>query len=145
MNPTGDYELSNPQRRIWLTEVLHNHKDMANIGYLIELKDKYDLDRLAQAIKYTVKANHSLRLRFKHSEKDKSELLQYLPEYEEVHVEIIKVGSEEELTERIEKIHRERFDIYGNYLCSFAVFSPLPMVPSCSPRWMRCRHRPRAC
>lgn len=123
MEPTEYYELSNPQRRIWLTEVLHNHKDMANIGYLIELKGNYDLDKLARAIKYVVKANHSLRLRFKHSEKDKSELLQYLPEYEEVHVEIIEVESEEALTEKIEKIHRERFDIYGNYLCSFAVFS----------------------
>lgn len=123
MDPTEYYELSNPQRRIWLTEVLHNHKDMANIGYLIELKGNYDLDKLAKAIKYVVKANHSLRLRFKHSEKDKSELLQYMPEYEEVHVEMINVESEEALVERIEKIHRERFDIYDNYLCSFAVFS----------------------
>lgn len=123
MNPTEYYELSNPQRRIWLTEVLHNHKDMANIGYLIELKGHYDLDKLAQAIKYVVKANHSLQLRFKHSEKDKSELLQYLPVYKEIDVEKIETSTEEELFKRIERIHRERFDVMGDYLCSFAVFS----------------------
>ena len=114
MHRTDFYELSNPQRRIWLTEVLHNHKDMANIGYLIELKGHYNLDRLMQAIKLVVKANLSLRLRFKHSEKDKSELLQYLPEYKEVDVEKIEASTEEELFKRIEKMVHFLWDGAGD-------------------------------
>ncbi|MCP5108426.1 MAG: AMP-binding protein, partial [bacterium] len=123
IKPIKYYELSNPQNRIWLTELLHNQKDMANIGYLIELKGEYNLEHLAQAIKYVVKANDSLQLRFKYANDEKNDLLQYLPEYEEVGVEIIEAESEDELFQRIEEIHRERFDITGKYLCSFAVFS----------------------
>jgi amino acid adenylation domain-containing protein/non-ribosomal peptide synthase protein (TIGR01720 family) len=124
MNPIEYYELSNPQRRIWLTEELHGNKDMANIGYLIELKGKYDPDRLAQAIKYVVKANDSLQLRFKYPADDKKrEPIQYIPDYEEIEVEIIEAADEEELFKKIEKIHRERFDLTDKNHCSFAVFS----------------------
>ncbi len=123
MNPIKYFELSNPQKRIWLTEVLHNHLDMSNIGYLIELKGKYNLDQLAKAIKYVVKVNTALQLRFKDSDAVKGDLLQYFPDYEEVKVEIIEAANEDELFKKIERIHRERFDVYGNYLCSFAVFS----------------------
>ncbi|HLP44431.1 MAG TPA: condensation domain-containing protein, partial [Candidatus Kapabacteria bacterium] len=124
MNPIKYFELSNPQKRIWFTEVLHNHLDMSNIGYLIELKGKYNLAQLAQAIKYAVKVNSALQLRFKDSDEVKGDLVQYLPEYEEVKVEIIEAANDDELFKRIEEIHRERFDVYrSNYLCSFAVFS----------------------
>ena len=75
---------------------------MSNIGYLIELKGEYDLKQLAQAIKYVVKANDSLQLRFKPSDPDKSEPVQYIPGYEDVEVEIIEAASEEELFKKIE-------------------------------------------
>jgi amino acid adenylation domain-containing protein/non-ribosomal peptide synthase protein (TIGR01720 family) len=117
------YELTNPQKRIWFTEVLHNHVEMSNIGYLIQFKGEYDLNLLAQAIKYVVKANDSLLLRFKFTGADKGEPVQYIPEYEEIPVEIIEAESEEELYKKIEKIHRERFDITAKFHCSFVVFS----------------------
>ncbi len=117
------YELTNPQKRIWFTEVLNSHLEMSNIGYLIQLKGKYDLDLLAQAIKYVVKANDSLRLRFKLTGKDKGEPVQYIPDYEEVEVQIIEAASEEELLKKIENLHRERFDINARFHCSFVVFS----------------------
>lgn len=117
------YELSNPQQRIWLTEFLHNRLDMANIGYLIELKGKYDLDRLCRAIKFVVKANRGLQLRFEFTDREKGELKQYFPGYEEIDVEKITAAREEELFARIEKIHRQQFEVTGKYLCSFAVFS----------------------
>ncbi|MDQ1352917.1 MAG: hypothetical protein QG657_3223, partial [Acidobacteriota bacterium] len=123
MNPIKYFELSNPQKRIWLTEVLHNHLDMSNIGYLIELKGTYNLEQLARAVKYVVKINPALQLRFKDSEEAKGDLLQYLPEYEEVNVEIIEAANDDELFRKVERIHREQFDIYGGYNCSFAVFS----------------------
>jgi amino acid adenylation domain-containing protein/non-ribosomal peptide synthase protein (TIGR01720 family) len=116
-------ELTNPQKRIWFTEQLNNRKDMSNIGYLIELKGEYDPPLLAQAIKHVVKANDSLQLRFKPPEQDKSELLQYIPDYEEVQVRIIETETEEELFEKIDEAHRERFDIDAKYFCSFVVFS----------------------
>jgi amino acid adenylation domain-containing protein/non-ribosomal peptide synthase protein (TIGR01720 family) len=123
VSPIEYYELSNPQKRIWFTEASHDYKDMSNIGYLIELKGDYDLEKLARTIKYVVKVNTALQLRFKHSEIDKSELLQFMPDYRDVEVVIIEAESEKELFKKIEKIHRERFDITGNYLCAFAVFS----------------------
>ena len=123
MNATEYFELSNPQQRIWFTELLNNRKDMSNIGYLIELREKYDLERLAQAIKITVKANHALHLRFKYSDTDKSKLLQYLPEDDDIDVAVIKTTSEKELYDKIETLHRERYDVTRKKLCSFAVFS----------------------
>jgi len=123
MNPNTTYELSNPQKRIWLTELLNNRKEMSNIGYLIELRGQYNLDQLARAIKEVVKANDSLQLRFKFSEKDKSELLQYFPGYEDIEVAVIEASDQEELEKKIEDIHRDRFTIPGGNMCSFAVFS----------------------
>lgn len=123
MSPNPFYELSNPQKRIWLTEVLNNHLDMSNIGYLIQLKGHYHLTLLAQVIKNVVKTNRALQLRFKYADSDKSQLEQYFPDYEEVTVEIIEALDEESLFKEIEKIHRARFDVIGGYMCSFAVFS----------------------
>ena len=123
MNPTTYYELSNPQKRIWLTELLNNRKEMSNIGYLIELKGEYNLEQLALAIKEVVKANDSLQLKFTLSETDKSELLQYFPGYEEIDVAVIEAADEEELEQKIEAIHRDRFEVTGGRMCSFAVFS----------------------
>jgi amino acid adenylation domain-containing protein/non-ribosomal peptide synthase protein (TIGR01720 family) len=117
------YELTNPQQRIWLTEVLNNHKDMSNIGYMIEFKGEYHLQTLAKAVKEVVKANDGLRLRFKYTDEQKRELAQYLPAEEEIDVEVIEAAGEEELFEKLERLHRHRFDIAGKWFCSFAVFS----------------------
>lgn len=117
------YELSNPQRRIWRTELLYERREMANIGYLVELKGTYNLDLLARAIRYVVKINRGLQLRFKYADEDQSDLLQYQPDYEEIEVALLEVDSEEELLEKLEELHRQRFDITDKYLCAFAVFS----------------------
>lgn len=124
MNPEVKYyELTNPQQRIWLTEVLNNRKDMSNIGYMIEFSGEYDLHTLARAIKEVVKINDGLRLRFKTGGEDKTELTQYLPDEEEIDVETIEVENEEQLFEKLDRLHRRRFDMSGKWFCSFAVFS----------------------
>lgn len=124
MSSKKEYELSNPQKRIWLTELLNDRKDMSNIGYLIELKGEYDLEQLAQAVKHVVKANTGLHLRFRYTGDDNTgDLVQYMPEYEEVAVDIVETASEEELYDIIEAKHRRQFDITGKFFCSFVVFS----------------------
>lgn len=117
-------ELSNPQRRIWLTELMHNHLDMSNIGYLIHFHSPYDLPLLAKAVQAVVKANKGLQLRFKPSETDHTELLQYIPDFREIDIPIIHARDHAHLLQLIENKHRERFDLSsGDYLCAFAVFS----------------------
>lgn len=122
-NETKYLELTNPQQRIWLTELMNNHKDMSNIGYLIHLKSEYDLPTLEKAIRHTVKANTGLQLRFKVDDTDKSKLLQYFPEHHETQVHVIEAETEKELYDKIEALHRNRFNIDGGTFCSFAVFS----------------------
>jgi amino acid adenylation domain-containing protein/non-ribosomal peptide synthase protein (TIGR01720 family) len=117
------FKLSNPQKRIWLTEVLNNHLDMSNIGYSIELEGQYDLERLAAAIKYVFQKNTGLQLRFQYSADDKGELEQFFPPYEEVDVEIITVENDVQLMQRLQELHQERFDVTRKTLCAFAVFS----------------------
>ncbi len=126
MNATETYELTNPQKRIWLTELVNNGVDMSNIGYLIEFKDEYDLELLARAVKIVVKANDGLQLRFNYADKDRTELAQYIPEYEEMEVGIIEAATEKELFEQMEAAHRERFDITAKNFCAFYVFSIEP-------------------
>jgi amino acid adenylation domain-containing protein/non-ribosomal peptide synthase protein (TIGR01720 family) len=117
------YELSNPQKRIWRTELLYERRDMANIGYLIELKGQYDLERLARAIKEVVKVNRGLQLRFTYADEDQGDLVQHLPDHEEVEVKIIEAADEGELYRKIEEMHRQQFAITARYLCAFVVFS----------------------
>ncbi|MCP4217376.1 MAG: hypothetical protein GY765_22225, partial [bacterium] len=123
MNASDCYQLTNPQQRIWLTELLNDSLDMSNIGYLIEMKGRFDLQRLAQSIKHVVKANDGLQLRFKFADKEKSSLLQYIPEYEEMEVGVIHANSKDELFHKINEIHRQRFNVTDKNLCAFYVFS----------------------
>ncbi|MCK4762555.1 MAG: amino acid adenylation domain-containing protein [Candidatus Aminicenantes bacterium] len=123
MTSIKNYELSNPQKRIWLTELVNNRQEMSNIGYLIELKGKYNPELLARAIKQVVKKNKGLQLNFKYTDKEKGDLVQYMPAYEEIDVEIIEAADEAELFQKIDELHRKQFDITGKYLCAFAVFS----------------------
>lgn len=124
MSTKNSFELSNPQKRIWLTETLYNHVDMSNIGYLIELKGKYNLELLAQAVKLVVKANKGLQLTFHPSGNDKTQLLQSLPDFHEPSIITIQSPNENDLLEQIQKLHGQRFTVPGpDYLCSFAVFS----------------------
>ncbi len=123
MDTTKYFKLSNPQRRIWYTELVNENKDMSNIAYLVELKGEYDLDKLSRAIRLVVEANSSLRLRFKYADEDRSDMLQYIPEYEEIDVVRIEAAGEDELFREIETLHRRRFDVPGRDLCAFAVYS----------------------
>lgn len=123
MDTVKTFELSNPQKRIWLTELLNDHVDMSNIGYLIELQGIYDVQRLARVIERVIQTHTALHLRFEYAAQDKSTLVQYFPDYEKIDVEIIEAASEQALFREIEARHRRRFSVGDKYHCAFAAFS----------------------
>lgn len=121
MQSENYFQLTNPQQRIWYTEQTYN-VDMSNIGYIVELKGEYDLQKLVRAIQLVVKANDGLNMRFTHDET--GNLVQYFPGSEEVDVTVIEASDEGELNECINRIHRYRFDVTRDRcMCQFAVFS----------------------
>lgn len=123
MSSANYFGLTNPQKRIWVTELVNNHVDMSNIGYLVEFNGIYDLNRLAAAVKFVVLSNDSLQFRFRYSNEIDRELVQYKPEDPEIDIRIIESETEEELFQKIESVHLEQFPVNSKYFCTFVVFS----------------------
>jgi hypothetical protein len=59
----GPFELTAPQMAIWLDQVMHPKRPIYNTGQTLTIRTALDVDRFAAALRRTVAANDSLRLR----------------------------------------------------------------------------------
>ncbi len=54
--------LSHPQKRIWLTEIMHPDLELSNIGLLIKISNlRFNSNLLQKAINYTCKSDDGTR------------------------------------------------------------------------------------
>ena len=88
------YELTNPQKSIWLTEEFYKGTAINNIGGNLIIREKVDFEKFKTAINLFIKTNESFRLKFFI---DGSIPKQYVSDYEPFDIEIIDLNSEEDL------------------------------------------------
>ena len=88
------YELTNPQKSIWLTEEFYKGTAINNICGNLIIREKVDFEKFKKAINLFVKTNQSFRLKFF---VENSIPKQYVSEFSEFEMEEFNVASDDEI------------------------------------------------
>ena len=113
------YELTNPQKSIWLTEQYFQNTTINNICGSLIIKQDTDLNILNKAINIFVKNNDSFKLRFK---QNGSELEQYFSKDEDFNFEILNIIEEKQIEVFAKKIVDTKFSIIDSRVFDFKLF-----------------------
>lgn len=116
------YELTNPQKMIYLTEQYFQGTTINNICGSLIIRQNTDLKLLNKAINYFIRNNDSFKMHFKIV---KGELLQYLTDDKDYEFEIINIKEENEIEERAKRENSIPFNLIDSKLFDFKLFKLL--------------------
>lgn len=113
------YELTNPQKSIWLTEQYFTNTAINTIcGYTL-ITDKVDFEILKKSIYEMVKSNDGMRLKIN---KKGDNALQYVSEFEPFYIPSIELNSIEELKKKSLEVASIPFLQANEFLFQFILF-----------------------
>lgn len=113
------YELTNPQKGIWLTEQYFQNTAINNICGSLTIKQDINLNLLNTAINIFIQNNDSFKLRFI---QDKSNLYQYFTQDENIQFEILKIKKDNQIEEYAKKMVDIPFDLLHSRVFDFKLF-----------------------
>lgn len=114
------YDLTNPQKSIWLTEQFYKNTPMENITGCVTILEKLNLKALQKAINLFVEKNDSFRLKF--TIKD-AKAVQYLSSFSKFEIENVLVETNQDVKKLETKMANNIFEILDNLLFSFKTFT----------------------
>jgi len=112
------YELTNPQKSIWLTEEFYKGTSINNICGNLIIRKKMDFEKFKKAINLFVKTNQSFRLKFFVED---SIPKQYVSDYCEFEMEEINVESDNEILSIQKETANEVFEVIDSLLFKFKI------------------------
>ena len=95
------YDLTNPQMRIIYNDIMNPRLEMANVGYVVNMKGVVDPVKLEYAWNEVLKKNDGLRIQINNDQK----LNQFFREYEYDKVESISYLEIPEIMNYINRTH----------------------------------------
>lgn len=113
------YELTNPQKSIYLTEQYFQNTTINNICGSVLIRQKVNLKLLNTAINFFVKNNDSFKLRFKLED---TKLVQYFTKDEFYNFEVININDESQIENLAKKEVNTKFDLFNSRLFEFKLF-----------------------
>ena len=113
------YELTNPQKSIWLTEQYYSNTTINNICGSLLVKENLNVELFNLAINKFVENNDSFRLHFTLND---GTPYQYLVPNEFINFEVINLNNEKEIDQVAEKIVKVPFNFYDSRLFDFKIF-----------------------
>ena len=113
------YELTNPQKSIWLTEQYYKGTNINNVCGIANIEEKLDFETLQKAINTVIKTNSSFLINFKLED---GNLVQYKTEYKYFNIEIVELASSAEIETLANKLQSRVFELENNYLFEFKIF-----------------------
>ena len=113
------YELTNPQKSIWLTEQFYAGSTVNNICGTANINNKIDFNQLEKAINIVIKNNSSFLINFSYKD---GNLMQYLTEYKYFKTEIIDIKNIDEVKDIENSLMKKVFNIQDSYLFEFKIF-----------------------
>lgn len=113
------YELTAPQKSIWLTEQYFENTSINNICGSVLIKQDVDLNILNKAINVFVENNDSFKLRF---HQNGANLLQYFTNDEEINFERLDIKEENEIEIFAKKIVAIKFNLFDSRVFDFKLF-----------------------
>ena len=114
------YNLTNPQKSIWLTEQFYKNTPMENITGCVTVLEKLNLKALQKAINLFVEKNDSFRLKF--ILKDDN-VFQYLSSFSEFEIENVLVETNHDVKKLENQMSTTAFKVLNNLLFSFKTFT----------------------
>lgn len=101
------YELTNPQKSIWLIQQFYPKSTINNIAGALRINVKTDFEKLAKAFNLFIKNNASFRLKITIND---NTFKQYLDEYTNISIPICEI-QEDELNSQEEQFAKIPFDV----------------------------------
>ena len=102
------YDLTNPQKSIFLTEQYYSNTNVNNICGTAIIKDKLNFDLLEKAINILIKNNDSFRLKFV---KSNGNLKQYVYDYSFIKIDIVDLKNESEVSNLEQTLLKQLFNL----------------------------------
>lgn len=113
------YDLTNPQKSIWVTEEFYKGLSIENIAGTAMISQKVNFDKLEEAINIFIKTNDSFRLKFI---KENSELKQYIDTFSPFSFEKINVKSEKEVKQIEKELSQTPLNVIDSFLFNIKFF-----------------------
>lgn len=113
------YELTNPQKSIWLTEQYYKETNINTICGTIFFEENVDVNLLQETIKIFVKTNESMRTRIIVEDGVPQ---QFISNEETSNIEIFNLKDKGELSKLEKEISKTHFNIINSQLFIFKIF-----------------------
>ena len=113
------FDLTNPQKAIWLTEQFYKGKNINNICATLTIKQKIDINKLSSAINIFIKSNKSFSIRLKIVDNEPKQYFSVLPE---LSFELFEFNDYKEVKQLALTTSNELFDIEKDILFKFKLF-----------------------
>ena len=113
------YELTNPQKSIWVTEEFYKGTSIENIAGITTIKEKVDFSKLKKAINIFVRNAESSRLKFVN---DNNIVKQYISDYVELDFEVVDVESEKDVKRLGKECVNTSFELFNSLMFRFKFF-----------------------
>ena len=115
------FDLSTPQKSIWITEQFYKDTNINNITGYFNIAGQINEQLLVKSINIFIENNEILRARFFLNEEGK--IQQKFLNYEEEKIEIIDLKTEVELENLKVAISKRNFEVLQNKLYSFYIYN----------------------
>ena len=86
---TKFYNLSNPQKAIWLTEEYYKNTSINNVGGTLTMDEQINRELLEKAISLFISANDSLRFKLDLSQKEPLQYIAPISHYDIKYIEVM--------------------------------------------------------
>ena len=113
------FELTNPQKSIWVMEQFYKGTNINNICATLTINEEVDIEKLKKAINIFIKNNKSFGLNFKIVE---GEIKQYFTKIEEIQFDLVRLKNKEDVHELGKQTAEEIFNVEDKHLFKFKVF-----------------------
>lgn len=113
------YNLTNPQKAIWLTEQFHKNTSIGNICGTLEIKEKIEIFALQKAICNFIKRNDSIRT---HLTMVDDSICQSVVDDSSVTIPVISLKNTDALNDLEQNIIQKPFDLLDHNLYNFTIF-----------------------
>lgn len=117
------YELTNPQKNIYLREEYYKNTAINLIGGYIVIKEKIDPEIARKMLNLYIKENDSIRTRIIHDKKS-GKVLQYIKEYKDEKFKVIdgQNKKEKEINKMIEEDLKKPLNFFNSKLYEFKIY-----------------------
>ena len=113
------YNLTHPQRSIWLTEQFHENTAINNVAGTLTINQEINMELLEKAILLFISSNEALKLKLDFSQKNP---MQYVSTDLRYSIKCVEINDENELKDISKKFTKAIFNLKNSFLFDFLIF-----------------------